>query len=241
MNQWSSLPGDCLDPVYRMIQCSIFCSYWLVPTWNEEALRHRELDHNCAQLEKEMIWPAQWAHLAKMGFCEREQHLLWIELSCVMGLDLMEGTRLFWGIPRAWNESLAPTCCLPSWTRSLGQMWKARGLHKTETPAMLFCLGCVVLLPFLFQHAIGERENYLKIPLLGHSHSWPELPAFWSGGKWGASRPSKLIWRQTITAEASSQWQVTATLEMIVLNCLEYNQMHARKAWVSSCFQGFTG
>lgn len=41
-----------------------------------------------------MIWPAQWAHLAKMGFCEREQHLLWIQMSCTMRLALMEGTRL---------------------------------------------------------------------------------------------------------------------------------------------------
>lgn len=189
-----------------------------------------------------MIWPAQCAHFAKMGFCEREQHLLRIEMSCVMGLDLMEGTRLFWGIPRAWHENLAPPPAVcPAERRAWDKCERPEAYTRQKYQPC--CFVCVVLFYclFCFSKPVGKGKTTSRY------HSWDTATLGQSclpisrGGTWGASPPSKLVWRQTITAEASGQWQVTATLGMILLDCLESNQMHERKAWVSSCFQGFTG
>ena len=51
-----------------MIHCSIFCSYWLVPEWNEETVTAWSW---LSSAGKRMTTPARWAPLAKMGFCER--------------------------------------------------------------------------------------------------------------------------------------------------------------------------
>lgn len=145
-----------------------------------------------------MTRPAQWDHLVKTGFCGREQHLLRIEMSCVMRLDLTKGARLFRRIPGAGNKSLGPICYLSSYKKSLGPVWKARDLHKTQTPATLFIW--VVLCNYLFVAASqwGQGKLFQDATLETTSHSWPELPAEWLRAGVGGC-PTQ----QTIPAEAS--------------------------------------
>lgn len=115
-----------------------------------------------------------------------------------MRLDFTKEARPFGRVPGAGNKSVGPTCYLPSYRKSLGPVWKARDLHKTQTPATLFYLGWVCNYLFVSASQWGWGKLLQDATLGTLSHSWPELPAEWLGAGLGGY-PTQ----QTIAAEAS--------------------------------------
>lgn len=130
-----------------------------------------------------MACTVQQARLAQMGFCEREQHLGWIEMSC----------RVRFGRDTYSMKAWVPPAIRPAKRRAWRLGWKVRGLPHSVS----YGLCCFTV--FLFQQANGERENCLIMHAQAHRASRPEMPTDWPRGRPTQQTSLKIHY----TAEAS--------------------------------------
>lgn len=84
-----------------------------------------------------------------------------------------------------WKLGAPPAVC-PAEQRAWDKCERSEAYTKQKHQPCCFVWVVLFYCLFLFQQASGEREKYLKIPLLGYNHSWPELSSYWSGWDLGS-------------------------------------------------------